>query len=351
MSKLIVHPRSGRYAIHIRRGGLAQLGEGADALAAEKSIGRVMVVSDENVWTLYGATALSALREGHYEAEALVLPPGEGTKSLEALGEVYAAFARHGLRRDGLAIALGGGVIGDLCGFAAATYMRGIRCLQAPTTLLAQVDSSVGGKTAINLPQGKNLAGAFHQPAAVLIDPDTLKTLPPREMRSGRAEVIKYGAIRSESFFQRLYEAPDAEEIILACCKYKAELVEADELDQGERIILNFGHTFGHAIEHLGGFARFNHGEAVAMGMVIAAEIGEKKGITAPGCAERLRALLAHYGLETECPYTPAQLLPSLRGDKKGEGEGLHMVFLRRIGKACAAWVSFAELEELLAEE
>ncbi|MDR2088268.1 MAG: 3-dehydroquinate synthase, partial [Clostridiales Family XIII bacterium] len=270
---------------------------------------------------------------------------------LTGLGRLYDAFAEMRLRRDGLVIAFGGGVIGDLAGFAAATWMRGVRLVQVPTTLLAQVDSSVGGKTAVNTGAGKNLAGVFYQPSFVLADTALLATLPAREFRCGMAEVIKYGAIRSARLFESLHAVPSAEALrdtVGACCAVKADIVERDEFDTGERMLLNFGHSFGHAIEKLGGFRRYNHGEAVAMGMALAAEAGERMGLTARGSADALREVLAVHGLETDCPYAPAELLPQMELDKKNSDGAVRLVLLAAPGEAFVRSVDRAALLEAM---
>jgi 3-dehydroquinate synthase len=283
----------------------------------------------------------------------VILEPGEHNKSLDGLERLYGAFAAMKLRRGGLVVAFGGGVTGDLSGMAAATWMRGVRYIQIPTTLLAQVDSSVGGKTAVNLKEGKNLAGVFYQPALVLIDPALLETLPEREFRCGMAEVIKYGAIRSVPLFENLAHKPDTAElakIIAQCCRIKSEIVERDELDTGERMILNFGHSFGHAIEKAGGYQRHNHGEAVAIGMTLAAEIGEKTGLTAAGIAARIKEVLEIHGLDTDCPYEPEQLLPQMELDKKNESGKIKLVLIREIGTAFTHTIPPATLHSLCRE-
>jgi len=310
--------------------------------------GPVAVVTDEQVFELYGRDMEAALQAAGIDAHAVVIPPGEQSKSIDGLVHLYDAFADMKLKRSSLAIALGGGVVGDLCGFAAATYMRGIPYIQIPTTLLAQVDSSVGGKTAIDLAQGKNMAGAFYQPRLVLIDPVALKTLPERELGCGMAEVIKYGAIRSRSLFEDLRGRLDEEEltkIIGACCRIKGDIVERDERDTGERMFLNFGHTFGHAIEKACNYKTYNHGEAVAIGMALAAELGERMELTEQGTTEELKNMLTLHGLETSCPCPPSDLLPLLEADKKGETGGVRMVILRKIGESFIHKMSFAELE------
>ncbi|MDR1572882.1 MAG: 3-dehydroquinate synthase [Clostridiales Family XIII bacterium] len=299
--------------------------------------GEAALVTDSNVWERYAAPMTDSFTRAGLAFRAVVLDPGEGNKSLSGLGRLYDAFAEMRLARDGLVAAFGGGVIGDLAGFAAATWMRGVRLVQIPTTLLAQVDSSVGGKTAVNTDAGKNLVGVFYQPALVLADTALLASLPARELRCGMAEAVKYGAIRSRRLFEGLRGVQDADalrDVVAACCAIKAGVVERDERDTGERMLLNFGHSFGHAIEKLGDFRRYNHGEAVAMGMTLAAETGEGLGLTAPGSAETLRSVLAAHGLETSCPYALAELLPQMKLDKKNSAGALRLVLLREIGEA-----------------
>jgi 3-dehydroquinate synthase len=230
--------------------------------------------------------------------------------------------------------------------------MRGVSYIQVPTTLLAQVDSSVGGKTAVNLPQGKNLVGAFYQPKLVVIDPLTLRTLPEREFGSGMAEVIKYGAIRSERLFGELTEKirPDRiPDVIRECCRIKSEIVERDERDFGERMLLNFGHTFGHAIEKASGFGRYRHGEAVAFGMVMASDLGERAGLTAPGVGGAIRKVLAANGMDADYPGDLAELQPFITADKKSLGDGVQMVMLRRVGEAFVHRFAFSEINAFLA--
>ncbi len=296
------------YDIFLGAGLLSSIGPRCAALPNAHA---ALVVSDENVAPHYLDSVLASLRCAGLRAESEVLPPGEATKSEPYLFRLYRRAVASGLDRSGLFVALGGGVIGDLAGFAAATFLRGVRYVQIPTTLLAMVDSSVGGKTAIDLPEGKNLVGAFHQPALVIADTDTLRTLPPREFASGMAEVIKYGVIRDAALFEFLESAfPSLSnagvgaltEIIARCCRIKAEVVQADERESGPRAILNFGHTVGHAIEALAGFDRLRHGEAIAIGMVFAARVSERLRGWPPSDTRRLTALLRRFGLPTEPP-------------------------------------------------
>lgn len=304
---------------------------------------RILVVSDENVAPLYASALQACFPER--TPPLLALPPGEASKTLEHCSRVFAALAGMRAGRDALVVALGGGVVGDLAGFAAACWMRGTGFVQVPTTLLAMVDSSVGGKTGVNLPYGKNLVGAFHQPEAVIADTDTLATLPPRELAAGLAEVVKYGAIGDAAFFAWL-EANVA--ALLACdpaalvhaiatsVRHKAAIVARDERESGERALLNFGHTFGHAIETATGYRQLLHGEAVAIGMVQAARLSERLGLAPPDDTRRLERLLQAFGLPVRPPpgLQAEQLLDLMRLDKKAGAGGLRFVVWHGIGAA-----------------
>ena len=297
-----------------------------------------LVVTNETVEPLY-LDALLADLSGK-QVRAISLPDGEAYKTLETVEDILDTLVEGGANRDTTLIALGGGVVGDITGFAAACYMRGVDFIQAPTTLLAQVDSSVGGKTGVNHASGKNLIGAFHQPQAVMIDTGTLDTLPDRELRAGLAEVIKYGAIVDADFFGWLESnieallARDAEALAIAIqrsCELKADIVAEDERESGRRAILNFGHTFGHAIERCQGYGEWLHGEAVAAGMVMAAQLsgGNEAG------AERLRELLERAGLPTRPPAIAAgDMLAAMGMDKKVQQKQLRFVLLRALGDA-----------------
>ncbi|MDR1028639.1 MAG: 3-dehydroquinate synthase [Clostridiales Family XIII bacterium] len=362
-------PLGGRsYDILIRPGGLDELPVVAASYAPVGEA--IALICDETVWELYGRRVSSALRGAGMAFECIPVPPGEGSKRLDQLARIYNGLAGMGLGRNGLIVALGGGVTGDLAGFAAATWMRGVSLVQVPTTLLAQVDSSVGGKTAIDIDAGKNLVGAFHQPKAVLIDPQLIETLPARERAAGMSEVIKYGAIASETLFAQLESrrvpvdpavlpgnpnaAPadpagvsgDSADIICACCRIKRDVVAEDEFDAGRRMILNFGHTFGHAIEAKYGYGRFNHGEAVAGGMRIAAGIGEILGVTARGTARRLSDLLSRYGLDAR--EDADDLIPIVRRDKKATGRDVKLVLLKGIGEAVVERLEYPVVEAAL---
>jgi 3-dehydroquinate synthase len=297
-----------------------------------------LIVSNETVAPLYMDALLAGIKDR--SVETTILPDGESWKTVETAGLVLDKLVVMGSGRDTTVVALGGGVVGDISGFAAACYMRGVDFIQVPTTLLAQVDSSVGGKTGVNHPQGKNLIGAFHQPQLVMIDTDSLLTLPDRELRAGLAEVIKYGAIADREFLEwleRNMEAllerqPDAlAHAVQRSCEIKAEVVAEDEKEKGRRAILNFGHTFGHAIEHCLGYGEWLHGEGVAAGMVMAAELSDIDAAD----VERLRALITAAGLPTAPPQVGAQkLLTAMRRDKKVQQKQLRFVLLSALSDA-----------------
>ena len=322
--------------------------------------GRVLVVTDTTVAGHYLARLRPALGSVDHK-DKVILPDGEAQKTLANWQFLIEQLVALGAQRDATVVALGGGVIGDMAGFAAACYMRGIRVVQVPTTLLAQVDAAVGGKTGVNLPAGKNLVGSFHAPGAVVVDIDTLATLDARDYRAGLAEVVKYGAIRDAGFFAWLeHEAdalaarvPDALlEAVHRSVSNKAEVVAADERESGQRALLNFGHTFGHALETATGYRRYRHGEAVAIGMSLAARLSELLSLTASGLAERLDALLVRLGLTTELPseLDREQLLDLMRLDKKNQAEQMRLVLLEDIGRAVVRPCEPDEIREVFKE-
>lgn len=339
MKKLRVNIPQREYDIYIGGG---QLNAAADIVRDVFDGRKIVIITDSNVGPLYASKLQDVLSD--YETEVITVEAGEKSKSLETLAEVYQKLLEIGITRTDLIIALGGGVVGDLTGFASATYLRGVDFVQIPTTLLAQVDSSVGGKTAVNLPQGKNLVGSFCQPRAVIIDTDTLRTLSDATLSDGMAEVIKYGAICDEGLFEELSKInikSDKEElfakipeIVYTCCRIKSEIVEEDEFDTGKRMILNFGHTFGHAIEKKFNYGSVSHGMAVAAGMVMASKWGENHGITQGGTADKIQRLLENYNLPTEYDIKKDELLKSAGVDKKSDGGYINLILLTEIGKA-----------------
>lgn len=304
---------------------------------------KIAIVTDETVYDLYAKSIIKDLKAADYEVQCIVLPPGEQTKTFDSLPNLYSAFAEFGLTRSDLIIALGGGVIGDITGFAASSYLRGISYVQIPTTLLAQVDSSVGGKVGVDLPEGKNLVGAFYHPLLVLIDPLVLETLTDSAFADGMAEVIKYGCIKDLNLFHRLMELSSRKEvmqhidwIIETCCTIKQVIVQADEKDLGERMVLNFGHTLGHAIEAYYQYETYTHGQGVAIGMVAISRIAESKQMTTVGTTERLINLLQQHQLpiELENPEAYPKLLPYIKKDKKNIAGSLSVIVLADFGRA-----------------
>ena len=323
-------------------GGLDDLGVWMSRLKLGK---KVLVVSNPAIFKKYGERAIAGLKLVGYEVSSCTLPAGERYKTLKSIEKIYDVALQQRLERSSTIVALGGGVVGDMAGFAAATWLRGINVVQVPTSLLAMVDSSVGGKTGVNHPKGKNLIGAFHQPRFVLIDPSVLKTLPPREFRAGMAEVIKYGVIWDAELFTKLEEAKRLDQlryineellqIILSnSCQAKADVVSKDEKEAGLRAILNYGHTIGHAVESLTGYKLVNHGEAVAIGMVAAGQIAVQLKMWKPEEAQRQDALSQKAGLPTQLPSVVdiEAIIDTLQTDKKVKDGKVRFVLPTQIG-------------------
>jgi 3-dehydroquinate synthase len=329
------------YGIRI---GCDTLPDAGEAIARATGASRAMIVTVPAVGRRYAGKLMRSLRAAGLKTSKLEVPDGDATKNLGQLAKLYDAFLDAGLDRSSVIVALGGGMVGDLAGFAAASYLRGIPFVQVPTTILAMVDASIGGKTAVNLSQGKNLVGAFHQPRLVWIDTATLASLSMRERAAGMAEAIKAGAIWDARLFARLERqiqpALDLEPgalvpILDSACRIKAEVVRRDEREGGLRMLLNFGHTLAHAVEALEGYSGVHHGEAVAMGMVYAAKRSEELGLAPGGTRSRLEALIESAGLPTELPSFPRRAyLSAMRVDKKRVDTRIHFVALREIGKA-----------------
>lgn len=334
-------PTSSQYAVKIGSGLLSTLGAEAASLC---KIGVAAIVSDSNVWPLYGQIAENSLREAGFDTVHFAFSAGEERKNGETYLQLVNFLAENRLSRTDLIVALGGGVVGDLAGFAAATYLRGIAYIQVPTTLLAAVDSSVGGKTAIDLPAGKNLCGAFYQPRLVLCDTDTLQTLPQNIFRDGCAEVIKYGVLYDPQLFTHLEETGlsfDREAVIARCVELKRNVVMEDEFDRGNRMKLNLGHTIGHSIEAKSNFT-VSHGQAVSIGMAIIAR--------ASGCpdAGRIENCLMTFGLPTRTEFTSEDLFGSALSDKKRSGNTVNLIIPRQIGLCDIVPTSICELPSLI---
>jgi 3-dehydroquinate synthase len=365
MPRVEVDLPGNEYAIHIGSDLLPQLGPELRALGGK---GAAVVVTHPEMPPAYRSTATRSLEQAGFRTETALVPQGEASKSLETLGSLYSQLAAMQLDRRSTLVALGGGVIGDLTGFAAATYLRGIHLVQVPTTLLAQVDASVGGKTAIDLPAGKNLVGAFHQPRLVIADVGTLQSLPSNELRSGLAEIVKYGVIADPALFDLIErDAPRAlageEEmltrLVVRSCEIKATVVRQDPQEQGLRAILNYGHTVGHALESVLGYGAVTHGEAVAFGMSAAARLAVQLGLLDSPAAVRQDALLQRLGLPTLATWGGGpglrhplpeigSLLDAMKRDKKTLGGRLRFVLARCVGTVEVHEVADAEVVAVL---
>lgn len=341
------------YWIKIAAGLLAAAGDEIRRVLPQTE--KIAVITDSNVAPLYGERLCKSLEMAGFSVTVWEFPAGEESKNLAVLGRLYEGLAAAGLTRSDAIVALGGGVTGDMAGLAAATYLRGIAFIQIPTSLLAAVDSSVGGKVAVDLPQGKNLVGAFYQPKLVLIDPELLYTLPPRFLHDGLAEVIKYGCIRDTGLFTRLEQLPgdaallaQAEAIIATCCTIKARIVEQDEFDTGERMLLNFGHTLGHAVEKAFHYDTYSHGEAVGLGMVLLTSQAEKLGLTDPGTAAKIVALLQKFSLPVEITLSREEFIKTIALDKKKRGSQLTLVLIKDIGEGYLHTIESRDLSNYL---
>ena len=331
---MMIHVNTDKpYDVIVENGALDRVGTAVQPLF--KAGSQAMIVSETNVFPIYGERLTKSLSAAGFKVSNFVFEAGEPQKQLSTVMQMYEAMAEKGFTRSDFIVTLGGGVAGDMGGFAAATFLRGIDFVQVPTSLLAQVDASVGGKTGVDLPFGKNLVGAFHQPRMVISDPETLSTLPDAYFIDGMGEVIKYGCIMDAELFGQLERGEvidHLEETICRCVECKKILVEEDTTDKGRRMILNFGHTFGHALEKLTGFSSLSHGLAVGIGMVMAAEVGESFSVTEQGTAERIRAVLENYGMPTESEFDFSKVVEATALDKKSFGKTLNLILLKNIG-------------------
>ena len=327
-----IHIKASReYDVLVERGLLDRAGELLREVSAPSM---AAIVSDDTVYALYGERTVKALEKAGYRVHSFVFPAGEGSKNLSTYADVLHFLGEHRFSRSDVVVALGGGVVGDLAGFAAATYQRGMGFAQIPTTLLAAVDSSVGGKTAVDLPTGKNQAGSFYQPCIVICDPNTLETLPEEQYRCGCAEIIKYAMLYSEDFLRELEKTPVREQferVISVCVGMKRDVVRGDEFDRGQRALLNLGHTVGHAVEACSGFTLL-HGEGVAIGMAIITRAAVEKGLCTPETLPRLLAVLERYGLPTETDYSLTDILAAAEADKKRTDDVTKFIVPERVG-------------------
>ena len=343
-----VHVKASReYDVLIGTNLLPTLGQKARQLSKAK---KAAIVSETNVWPLYGEAAEKSLGDAGFEVVNFVFPAGEESKNGETYLKLLNFLAENHLTRSDLIVALGGGVVGDLTGFAAATYLRGIQFIQVPTTLLAAVDSSVGGKTAIDLPAGKNLAGAFYQPSLVLCDIDTLNSLPTEIFRDGCAEVIKYGVLYDAKLFAHLEEKGlefDREAVITRCVELKRDVVAEDEFDTGMRMKLNLGHTVGHGIEAQSHF-KISHGRAVAMGMAIVSRAGAAYGICDAQTKAAVLGVLETFGLPLSCGYTAEELYTSALSDKKRSGGTVNLIVPKVIGDCIICPTPVSEIQSFI---
>ena len=345
--KTVTVNASHSYKVKIGSGSLAELG--AEAAAAGVK-GTAVIISDSNVWPLYGSVAEESLKSAGFSALSYVFPDGEQHKNAETYLELVSFLAENRITRSDCLIALGGGVVGDMTGFAAATYLRGIGYIQVPTTLLAAVDSSVGGKTAIDLDAGKNLVGAFCQPKLVLCDVDTLNTLPRDIFRDGCAEVIKYGILYDPELFSHLLRTGmdfPREAVITRCVELKRDVVAEDEFDTGSRMKLNLGHTFGHSIEKCSQYG-ISHGYAVATGIAIAARCAAARGLCSEEALRDILDILTRFGFDTHTGYSAEKLLDAALSDKKRIGETLRLILPEKIGQCRICSVPVEELKSYL---
>lgn len=341
------------YPIHIENDSLKTIGSWLRTIWDTR---KIAIITDKTVAHLYAEHVTHSLTTCGYQVKTFQVEPGEASKSVEVAAQLYEQLADFEMTRSDSILILGGGVVGDLGAFVASTYMRGLTFVQVPTTLLAQVDSSVGGKTALNTASAKNLIGTFAQPTAVLIDPKTLATLSSRRISEGIAEIVKSAAIADEQLWNNLQDLPNkeallekAETIIHTCCQIKARVVEKDEFDNGDRLMLNFGHTIGHAIENQVGYGVITHGEAVAIGMVQVSRVAERKGLITQGLTEELRTLLTKFDLPTSMPNLDLDTLyKALTHDKKTRGNQLKLILVPTVGQAVIKQISLEEMKDYL---
>lgn len=353
MRILEVKLKDNSYNIFIKKGMLSEIGQCLKETFKSK---KVAIITDENLNSLYGAALNKTISDKGFTVKTISIKPGEESKCFDTLQQVYKELSDFKITRDDLIIAFGGGVVGDLGGFAASTYLRGIPYIQVPTSLLAQVDSSVGGKVAVDLPWGKNLVGSFYHPKAVFIDPELLKTLSKKFLHDGLAEVIKYGCIKDDEIIQKLMGYKDdeellenIEEIIYICCDIKRAVVESDEKDFGDRMLLNFGHTLGHAIEKYFNYGQYSHGEAVGIGMVEITKKSEQLGITEEGASKVIKEVLNKYDLPSELPLVNrADILDTITLDKKNLGENINLIMIRKIGEGFINKVRITEIDSYI---
>jgi 3-dehydroquinate synthase len=343
------------YTIAVERGLWDTLGQ---RIRQVSQADKAAILTDASVDALYGAGLEEKLRAAGFDVRRLVMPPGEDHKNLETFTRMVRECADFGMTRKDLVISLGGGVPGDLGGYVAASYLRGVAFIQIPTTLLSQIDSSVGGKVAVDLPEGKNLVGAFYQPKAVFIDPDLLQSLPPRYLHDGFAEVVKCAAFGDKDLFARLETLEsdadilrEAPLLISRCIRIKVKVVEEDVRDTGARMVLNFGHTIGHAVERFYHYEKYTHGEGVAIGMIRLTRRTEALGLTQPGTADRIARLLSRHGIPVDDPIATKDVIAGMAMDKKKRGNRITLVIVPALGSSLLKNISMDELEPYVERE
>ncbi len=336
------------YKVYVGSGNLNNCGE---IISSVRQFKRAVIVTDDIVSGLYSETVKNSLKNSGISVDVFVFKNGEESKSHTVLTEIYNFLTEKGVTRTDLIVALGGGVVGDITGYAAATYLRGIDVVHIPTTLLSQTDSSIGGKTAVNIAAGKNLVGAFKQPLCVISDTDTISTLSEEIYADGMSEIIKYGMIKSKELFDILsagFDLEKTEDIIARCINIKKQVVEQDEFDKGERMLLNFGHTLGHSIEKHYNFTGISHGRAVSIGMMIMSEFCEKSGLSAAGTTNLLKECLEKYNLPTKIDVPISKLIKACLNDKKMESDKINIIICSEIGKSRILKLSIPEFYKLM---
>lgn len=315
---------------------------------------KITIITDSNVASLYLDKIADCIKSTGFTVNSIVIPAGESSKNISVLEDIYTELSKNYISKSDLLVSLGGGVITDICGFVSSTYLRGIKCIHIPTTLIAQVDAAIGGKTAVNLSTGKNLVGTFYQPESVLIDPEFLATLSSAELSCGMAEIIKYALIKNKNLFDKLYNYSGdilnekfIDGVILDCIKIKKDLIEHDEFDKNERMLLNFGHTIGHAIEKYFNYSTYSHGQAISIGMLEIIKLGEKLNITSPSCFSKASNVLKKYNLPTSLNVALNDLFDLILLDKKNINGKLNLVFIENIGNSCIKSYSKNDIKNL----
>ncbi len=347
MEKIYVDLKEKSYNIEIEKNIFESIGK---KIKERFSYEKIVIITDETVYGYYGNKLENILIDAGFKVNTIQIKPGEESKSLQVAEDIYEKLVAYKITRSDLVLAFGGGVVGDLGGFIASTFLRGLDFIQVPTTLLSQIDSSVGGKVAVNLKSGKNLVGSFYQPKEVYIDTELLKTLDKRYLRDGLAEAIKYGAIKNEYLFNLLETIEEEkifdyiDEIVSICCKIKRDVVQNDEFDKGERMILNFGHTVGHGVEKYYNYKTYTHGEGVGIGMYRITSKTEELKLTEEGTTERIKNILKKYKLPVEIPLSKEDVIKNILSDKKQDKSKITIIVLDKIGKVKLLKIDFNDL-------